>query len=137
MFVGLILYLTIMGLDLLFDFSVTKVLSLTDDGLNKFMRFIDDDEKVIYFYGATRDRVVFTDKRIITYNEKGLTGMKKEYHFFLYNKISAFSMETAGILDSDADFRIWCGGMGCFQIKMGGEIPVFDLCEFVNNMLSK
>lgn len=126
-----------MGLDLLLDFSVTKQLPLTGDDLARFMNFIDDDEKVVYFFGSTRDRVVFTDKRIITYNEKGLTGTKKEYRFFFYKKISSFSIETAGIFDADADFRIWCSGVGAFQIKMAPKLPIMELCEFLNNTITQ
>ena len=40
--------------------------------------------------------VVFTDKRIITVNVRGMTGKKTDYSSLPFAKIQAFSVETDG-----------------------------------------
>lgn len=54
-----------------------------------------DGETVIGSYTAIRDYVVFTNKRIIAVNVQGITGKKKDYSSLPYNKVQAFSVETA------------------------------------------
>lgn len=69
-------------------------------------------EQVLSSYTAIRDYVVFTDKRVISVNVQGLTGKKKDYTSLIYNKISAFSVETAGVFDLDSELEIYLSGLG-------------------------
>ena len=58
-------------------------------------------ESVIASYTATRDYVIFTNKRVISVNVQGLTGKKKDFTSIPYANIIAFSIETAGTVDAD------------------------------------
>lgn len=49
---------------------------------------------------------VFTNKRLILV-EKQLVGSKVDYLSIPYKNIKKFSKESAGILDLDADLKIW------------------------------
>ncbi len=64
-------------------------------------------EEFIAKYTAIRDYVVFTNKRIISVNVQGLTGKKKDYTSLPYSKIQAFSIETAGMFDLDAELELY------------------------------
>ena len=75
---------------------------------------------MISSYTALRDYVVFTDKRVISVNVQGITGKKKDYTSLIYNKISAFSVETAGVLDLDSELEIYLSGLGKVRFEFTG-----------------
>ena len=74
-----------MKIDLLANFSVVK-----EDDIMKtstlFQEFFVEGEIVELAYTHARDKVVFTNKRIICYDVQGFTGSKKEFRFFLIQK---------------------------------------------------
>lgn len=49
---------------------------------------------------------IFTNKRLILV-EKQLVGTKVEYMSIPYSNIIKFSKESAGIMDLDAELKIW------------------------------
>ena len=115
-----------MGLDLIANFSVVQKVDVNEEkGL--FDMFMSTDEQVLLSYKHTRDRVIFTSKKIIAYDVKGFSGTKKEFKFFPYNKISSFSVETAGSFDMDSDMKIWVSGVGVFAIKFGLKIDIKEI----------
>ena len=57
-------------------------------------------------YKLIRDMFIFTNKRLIL-AEKQLVGTKVEYMSIPYSSIKKFSKESAGILDMDAELKIW------------------------------
>ena len=67
-------------------------------------------EQVVACFKAVRDFVVFTDKRLIAVNVQGMTGRKKDFTSLPYSKVQAFSIETAGTFDLDAELKIWISG---------------------------
>ena len=91
------------------DFENKKVLKLTaekpEKGFNAVEDLLIEGETVIDSFVSVRDRLVFTDKRIISINVQGVTGMKKDYTSIPYKKIQTFSVETAGFLDLDAKIQ--------------------------------
>jgi len=68
---------------------------------------LTDDEQVVKAFKIIRDMFVFTDKRLILIDKKGVTGKKAEYHSIPYKSISHFSVETAGTFDMDAQLKIY------------------------------
>lgn len=115
-----------MGLDLLLKFSVSTKVN-AEDGKELFEVFLGEDEQILLSYKAVRDRLIFTNKKIITYNAQGLTGTKKEFRFFPYTKLSSYSVETAGVWDFDSDMKIWCSGVGCFSVKFGAKLDIHEI----------
>jgi hypothetical protein len=57
-----------------------------------------------------RDMFVFTNKRLILVDKQGITGSKVDYMSIPYASIIKFSKESAGILDLDAELKIWVRG---------------------------
>lgn len=115
-----------MALDLLAKFSVNEQTTAAESK-TLFESFLSTSEDILLTYKSTRDRVVFTNNKIICYDVQGMTGSKKEYKFFPYSKISSFSIETAGMLDADADFKIWVSGVGCFEIKFAKKLNIMEV----------
>ncbi len=119
-----------MAIDLIAKFSVIKTFDLAE-AETLFASFLAPDEKVQLAYTNVRDKVVFTDKKIITLDVQGFTGKKQEFRFFPYSKITSFSVETAGVFDFDSDFKIWISGLGCFEVKFGAKLDIKALGSFL------
>jgi hypothetical protein len=119
-----------MAIDLIAKFSVVDKVD-TNDSKEIFDPFLAPDEQIVLSYKNTRDKIIFTTKKIICYDVQGLTGSKKEYLFFPYAKISSFSVETAGFFDGDSDFKIWVSGVGCFEVKFGRKLDINELGAFM------
>jgi hypothetical protein len=69
-------------------------------------------EDVVGSFKAMRDGVVFTNKRIIAVNVQGIRGSKKDFTSLPYSKVVAFSVETSGTFDLDAELDLWFSGLG-------------------------
>lgn len=80
-------------------------------------------EQVIGAYKAMRDYCVFTDKRVISVNVQGVTGKKKDFTSLPYSKVSAYSIETAGVLDMDSELEMYFSGLG--KVKFEFSLEVF------------
>jgi len=61
-------------------------------------------------FKVIREMYVFTNKRLILVDRQGLTGMKTDYQSIPYKSIVRFSKESAGLLDLDAELKIWLSG---------------------------
>ena len=81
------------------------------DSLKKdFAPLLVDGEDILSAYKLIRDMFVFTNKRLILVDKQGMTGSKVEYLTIPYSKITCFSKESAGLLDLDAELKIWITG---------------------------
>ena len=68
-----------------------------------------DGEQVEKAYKVIRDMFIFTNKRLILIDKRGMTGSKMEMVSIAYSKITKFSKESAGHFDLDAELKIWIG----------------------------
>lgn len=78
----------------------------------EFADIIVPGETLECAYKVIRDKWVFTNKRLILLDVQGITGSKREYLSIPYKNIAYFSVETAGTLDDDSEFKIWIKGGG-------------------------
>ena len=51
--------------------------------------YIDDDEKIFCAYATRRDKGVFTDKKILLFDVKGLSLTSKQIHTIPYSSMSS------------------------------------------------
>jgi hypothetical protein len=123
-----------MKIDLLVAFSVTKEENV-NDSLSVIQDILVDGEEVNLVYSHVRDKVWFTNKRIIAMDVQGITGSKKEYRTFPYSNISSFSIETAGTFDGDSDFKIWLSGVGVFEIKFRKKLDIKKVGRFLSEKI--
>ena len=88
-------------------------------------------EQVLQAFKAMRDYVVFTDKRLIMVNVQGLTGKKQDFTSLPYSKIQAFSVETAGTFDLDAELELWFSGLGKVRLEFKGKSDIRQLGQLI------
>lgn len=120
-----------MPIDLLAKFSVTEKVT-NEEGRELFDMFLAPTESIILYYRHARDKVIFTNRKIIAIDVQGLTGKKKEFRMFPYSKITSFSVETAGTFDWDSDLKIWVSGVGVFGVKMGKKIDIAEVGQLLS-----
>ena len=95
--------------------------------------FMIDDERLVGSYQSIRDGVVFTNKRVITINIQGVTGKKKDFTSIPYNKITTFSLETAGFFDADAELEIYISAVGKVKFEFTGSTNVKEICKIISS----
>lgn len=76
----------------------------------EFSKILVGGEAIENAFVVLRDTLVFTSKRLIWVDRKGLTGRKVSYLSIPYADVVRFSVETAGSFDADAELRIWLRG---------------------------
>ena len=89
-------------------------------------------EEIVGTFQAIRDGVVFTNKRIIAINIQGFTGKKMDMTTLPYNKIQAFSWETAGTIDFDSELELWFSGLGKVKFEFAARTDITDLCQLIS-----
>nr|WP_294938810.1 PH domain-containing protein [uncultured Flavobacterium sp.] len=76
----------------------------------EFQPILINGEQIEKAFKLVRDMFVFTNKRLILVDKQGLTGSKVDYQSIPYTSIKKFSKESAGLLDLDAELKIWVTG---------------------------
>ncbi|QNF31901.1 PH domain-containing protein [Adhaeribacter swui] len=76
----------------------------------EFAPLLVEDETLHKAFSILRDLLVFTNKRLFVVDKQGLTGSKIEYLSIPYKSITRFSKESGGMLDLDAELKIWVTG---------------------------
>lgn len=121
------------------DFEKAKVFKLSKS--KKFTNeklitpLLVPGEEVIAEYTALRDFVVFTTKRLIAVNVQGLTGSKKDFSSLPYSKIQAFSVETAGTFDLDAELELYFSGLGKVKFEFSGNNDVIEIGKLIGEKI--
>ncbi|MDO4492445.1 MAG: PH domain-containing protein [Clostridia bacterium] len=84
------------------------------------------EEQLIGVFRTVRDQVIFTDKRIISVDVEGVTGLRQDIFTLPYNKIQYFSVRTTGFLELFADSELtlfFSNGCKCtFEFSDGCDI---------------
>jgi Bacterial PH domain len=88
-------------------------------------------ENFVATFKAVRDFVVFTDKRLIAVNVQGMTGRKRDFTSLPYGKVQAFSIETAGTFDLDAELDLWFSGLGKVRLEFKGSADIRQLGHMI------
>jgi len=88
-------------------------------------------ELIMSCFKAVRDFVVFTNKRLIAVNVQGVTGKKKDFTSLPYGKIQAFSIETAGTFDLDAELDLWFSGLGKVRLEFRGNSDIRQIGHLI------
>ena len=83
-------------------------------------------ELLVGVYQTVRDQIVFTNKRIITIDVKGMTGKKKEFFTLPYSRIQYFGIQTPGLVELIPDTEltlVFANGMqASFEFKGTSDI---------------
>lgn len=118
------------------DFSNAYFMKMKPTDNNTYAKIVEPlfvpGEFIIGCYQSVRDGVVFTDKRIIALNVQGLTGKKKDFTSLPYSKIQAYSIETAGVLDTDCELDLWFSGLGKVRFEFIHTMNIADICRLIS-----
>jgi len=90
-----------------------------------------EGEQIFAAFKGMRDYIAFTSKRIIAVNVQGITGKKKDFTPLPFSKIQAFSIETAGTFDLDAELELWFSGLGKVKFEFKGKTDVAYLNKLI------
>ena len=113
--------------------SLVKLRPVNDNAFEKMVApILVNGEEIVRSFQSMRDGVVFTNKRIIAINIQGITGKKKDFTSLPYNKIQAFSVETAGTFDLDSELDLWFSGMGRIRLEFIVAADVAYLCKLIS-----
>jgi len=117
------------------DFSTSSVFKLTHidpaEIQPQIAALLLEDERLLVAAKTVRDFVVFTDKRILAVNVQGMTGKKRDFTSLPYSKIQAFSVETAGTFDLDAELDLWFSGLGKVRFEFKGHFDITYLGKLI------
>ena len=117
------------------DFSNGSVFKLSpasnDDIAPAVQPLIIPGEEIVACFKAVRDFVVFTNKRLIAVNVQGMTGRKRDFTSLPYAKVQAFSIETAGTFDLDAELDLWFSGLGKVRLEFKGNADIRQLGQMI------
>lgn len=121
------------------DFSNKKVFKLNQESLKNGEEIVSslliETEQVIGSYVSMRDRVIFTNKRIISVNVQGITGSKKDFTSFPYSKIQFFSIETAGTMDLDSELEIFLSGGVSIKFEFSGSNNIQEIGRMISTFI--
>ena len=121
------------------DFKNKSVIKLKAVSIDDGHKFVDDllidNEYIIAAFSSMRDKLVFTDKRIISINVQGITGSKADYTFIPYNKIQLFSIETAGMLDLDAEIDVVVSAIGTIRFELSSSSDLKKICKKISEKI--
>jgi hypothetical protein len=90
-----------------------------------------EGEQLFAAFKGMRDYIAFTSKRIIAVNVQGITGKKKDFTSLPFSKVQAFSIETAGTFDLDAELELWFSGLGKVKFEFKGKTDVAYLNKLI------
>ncbi len=105
------------------------------EALEKVEDLLADGEVIELAYIAKRDKVLFTNKRMLIMNVQGLTGKKIDYHTIPYSKITSFSIETAGTFDLESELKIWVSGLGGIEIQFIKGMDIKEAGRYLTGKL--
>lgn len=115
-----------------FKLSPVAPASLSD----KVEPLLVEGEYIFAAFKAIRDSVVFTNKRIIAINVQGITGKKTDFTSLPYNKIQAYSVETAGTFDRDSELDLFFSGdIGTIRFELKSGCDILALCKLISSFV--
>lgn len=115
--------------------SIIKLGKINPETAIGVLPLLVQGEEVIGVYKAIRDYVVFTTKRIISVNVQGVTGKKKDFTSLPYSKVQVFSVETAGLLDTDSELELWFSGLGLVKFEFTGTSDIVKIGQLIGNAI--
>lgn len=119
-----------------FSNSVFKLRSISESDVIKDIKtFMLPGENIVSAFRSGRDQVVFTDKRIIALDVKGITGSRKEFSTLPYSKIVHFTVQTPGFLEFNNDSELVVaypnGALIQFEFS-GGNVNILEIAQIIS-----
>ncbi|WP_294822053.1 PH domain-containing protein [uncultured Flavobacterium sp.] len=105
---------------------------------DEFKPILIQGENIEKAYKLIRDMFVFTNKRLILVDKQGITGSKVDYVSIPYANINKFSKESAGLLDLDAELKIWVRGESVpIKKQFGKDNNINEVYQLISQYILK
>ena len=104
---------------------------------SQFENVLVENENIEAAFSLFRDKMVFTNKRIIFLDKQNVTGSKKEYLSVPYHAVSVFSVESAGTFDADAEIKLWVREIGQLTKKVGKNTDTLQIQKILASYILK
>ena len=118
------------------DFTNKNIIKLKPssitDCLSTISSIIVPNEEVKFAFTSMRDKLVFTNKRIVAVNVQGITGRKTDYTSIPYSKIQVFSIETSGTFDLDSELDVTISGLGTIRFELTAQTDIKSLGQYMS-----
>ena len=76
----------------------------------EFEPILAEGEEIEVAFKLIRDIMIFTNTTLIMVDKEGLTGKKQEFLTVPYRSIVRFSKQSKGIMDMEAELKLWIFG---------------------------
>ena len=106
-----------------------------EDGRDLFDFLISNQEEVLLSYKSVRDRLIVTNKKLLVIDVQGITGRKKEYMILPLSKLTAFSCESSGTFDLDAELKVWGSAINQMDFQFLKGTDIRPLVKILNEHL--
>ena len=103
----------------------------------QFENVLVENENIEAAFSLFRDKMVFTNKRIIFLDKQNVTGSKKEYLSVPYHAVSVFSVVSAGTFDADAEIKLWVKELGQITKKVGKSTDTMQIQKILASYILK
>lgn len=92
-----------------------------------------DGEQILSGYKTIRDQVVFTNKRIITIDVKGITGKRQEFFSLPYARIQYFGVQTPGFAElvPDCELAIFFSNGMKASFSFKGQCNILEIGKMI------
>jgi hypothetical protein len=93
------------------------------------------EERVAATFKAFRDYVVFTSKRIIAVNARGITGQRRDITTLPWGGMDFFTITTQGGLDHDASLSVSYDTVDLITFEFKGHVDMGSLAYLLADFL--
>lgn len=120
------------------NFNKDSIFNLHPIDLNKVHEeakgLLIEGEEMVAAFKTVRDQLVFTNKRIISIDVQGITGMRRSFSSMPYSKVQFFGIQTTGFLEIVPDAELMLtfanGTQACFDFR--GNVDIGQLGRVIS-----
>ena len=121
------------------DFTNKNLIKLKEmdnkDGQKVVEKLLIPDEIFVFSFSSMSDKLIFTNKIIISVNVHVINGAKTDYTSIPYSKIQVFSIETAGTFDLDAELDVTISGLGTVRFELSSKTNIRELGQHMSKYI--
>ena len=94
-------------------------------------------EEMLMAFKTVRDQLVFTNKRIISIDVQGMTGMRKSYSSMPFSRVQFFSIQTPGFAELFPDTELMIHFSNGFEAKFEfkGRVNIGEIGRVISEQV--
>ena len=121
------------------DFTNKTIINLKQAPIHEvesdIIAILCSNEEIGYAFTSMRDKLIFTNKRLISVNVQGITGREVDYTSIPYSRIQTFSIETSGTFDISSKLEITICGLGSVIFELSSQTDIRALGQYISQCL--